>query len=1126
MFGISIDRLAVIQRIYRNTRQGDSIVWTFYGNRGDFWDRAEVTLNSAQNFQVLIEGRVGDSFMGDIGLDDITFTPECLTTPEALPLPPATTRPPIRPSPTPHPGCQVGEFYCRMEDLCIPSDRVCDFRYDCADGSDEDGCVASSCDFENDMCNWIIEEVYSTGRKRRDVPAFVWKHDQAKTAQDGDYRPKEDNTLGTGEGWYVYSDSSPGSFSDTTVLKTPKISRLGQNCHISFFHHVNGDLIGSLALQLVQEDGSTKNIWYISLAQGDVWKKDTIFVGAGTNEVVQFEARRGLTFLGDYALDDISFVLCAPPLITGEPCTDDQFRCTNTFCISKTLVCDYNNDCGDNSDEEHCENYPGRCDFEVDLCTWHQEHDDDFEWRQQTGHSYSDSTGPASDHTLRDANGHYMYIETSAPRVPGDRARLGSPSFLGISRDCVFRVWVHMYGEDVGTLNIYARTSYQDGDNGLILLASRSNQIANSWIPIYVQVETGGQDFEIVVEGVRGDGHKGDISIDDVSFTDTCLLGGSIPGKGDDDLLGWCDMERQLYACDNGVDCFTTYELCDFIQDCDDNTDERHCGTSCTFEGPDMCGWHDAGTSSEFDWELGQGATVTPNTGPEVDKTTGTIYGYYVYVNALTMEDLTGNGKKAHLQTLPYVESSSQCTLGFWYHMRGSSIGDLRVFLKSATTGQSTVLWERNGEQGNDWLYGEISLGHQVNFIIIFEATRGVLFAGDIALDDIHFDKCEVANHNVPCDPDREFKCQNGQCIPAYRHCDMAYDCVDQSDEQGCLLHQGDCTFDTSLEFCGWIQLTTDDFDWTLASTTPKFYTGPKQDHTPNTDGMFLYIDSSYPRTVGDTARVSTDIIFPASTGVCMVRFWFHMYGTDGMGTLKMYTQSDTEHHQTLFMLARSGDYGDQWNYASIVVSNPYNYSIVFEATVGSDDGSDIAIDDVTFTHGCLDPGSALIPGGPCGENQFYCPADRICIGQELVNDGEVDCPSDCYDEDLLRGTCEGLTGTEPDESEALGWILLVILGVIALIFAIIAAYVYYKRNRSFKNGTSYLFTDGVHSTTMDNPAFTYHMDDADFTDDVTDSGMFSPYKDPLSVDNPLYIDDDDASFKENQEQHLPESRA
>lgn len=38
----------------------------------------------------------------------------------------------------------------------------------------------------------------------------------------------------------------------------------------------------------------------------------------------------------------------------------------------------------------------------------------------------------------------------------------------------------------------------------------------------------------------------------------------------------------------------------------------------------------------------------------------------------------------------------------------------------------------------------------------------------------------------------------------------------------------------------------------------------------------------------GDVARIITQQEFPASTGVCHLRFWFHMYGSKQMGTLKV----------------------------------------------------------------------------------------------------------------------------------------------------------------------------------------------------------------------------------------------
>lgn len=75
-------------------------------------------------------------------------------------------------------------------------------------------------------------------------------------------------------------------------------------------------------------------------------------------------------------------------------------RCSNGACIKKTLLCDFSDDCGDNSDESVCSSYLARCNFEKDLCTWQQQTDDEFNWTRRKGQTPSVSTGPARDHTL------------------------------------------------------------------------------------------------------------------------------------------------------------------------------------------------------------------------------------------------------------------------------------------------------------------------------------------------------------------------------------------------------------------------------------------------------------------------------------------------------------------------------------------------------------------------------------------------------------------------------------------------------------------------------------------------------------------------------------------------------
>lgn len=90
-----------------------------------------------------MEAKVGDSFLGDIAIDDISFTPGCQASSGSLPPPPTgssgiTVRPPVSPGQS---NCNANtQFTCVSDRSCISKNQVCDFRKNCADGSDEANC--------------------------------------------------------------------------------------------------------------------------------------------------------------------------------------------------------------------------------------------------------------------------------------------------------------------------------------------------------------------------------------------------------------------------------------------------------------------------------------------------------------------------------------------------------------------------------------------------------------------------------------------------------------------------------------------------------------------------------------------------------------------------------------------------------------------------------------------------------------------------------------------------------------------------------------------------------------------------------------------------------------------------
>jgi len=76
-------------------------------------------------FQVIFEGVRGDSYTGDIGLDDVSFTPGCKAYGGNLPVAPPPT-PTAQPATTSPHQCSSAEFNCAKQGpaACILSTQV------------------------------------------------------------------------------------------------------------------------------------------------------------------------------------------------------------------------------------------------------------------------------------------------------------------------------------------------------------------------------------------------------------------------------------------------------------------------------------------------------------------------------------------------------------------------------------------------------------------------------------------------------------------------------------------------------------------------------------------------------------------------------------------------------------------------------------------------------------------------------------------------------------------------------------------------------------------------------------------------------------------------------------------
>uniref|UniRef100_A0A3Q0S0F3 Zonadhesin, like n=1 Tax=Amphilophus citrinellus TaxID=61819 RepID=A0A3Q0S0F3_AMPCI len=160
-----------------------------------------------------------------------------------------------------------------------------------------------------------------------------------------------------------------------------------------------------------------------------------------------------------------------------------------------------------------------------------------------------------------------------------------------------------------------------------------------------------------------------------------------------------------------------------------------------------------------------------------------------------------------------------------------------------------------------------------------------------------------------------------------------------------------DCNFDNNL--CGWKQMITDAFDWTWQrGSTPTLMTGPSADHTG--DGHYMYIEASSVK-YGDPARLISSVC--SDPGPKCLQFWYHMYGSaDTMG-LHIYLLRNGTANQ---IWRKRNDQGNVWHLAQVDIETvacfQFSSIIIIEGRRGSNDQSDVAIDDVKLIHGpCSD---------------------------------------------------------------------------------------------------------------------------------------------------------------------------
>lgn len=394
----------------------------------------------------------------------------------------------------------------------------------------------------------------------------------------------------------------------------------------------------------------------------------------------------------------------------------------------------------------------GHCNFDGDLCGWtnaENKEEDDFDWSLGRG---SDNlfTGPTRDFTSSNNNeltGSYLHINSGYPRRPGDRAMLVSPMFqpTPMNDAMCMRFAAHMFGSGIGSLVIKIRyadeaasaapvpgtagvapapisppaSTRADGkpSNDLVIW-EMSGDAGNNWHQAQTSVSSSKSQFQVVIEGVIGENHLGNIAIDEISFSS-----------------GPCPTSPPIASKNYG---------------------------DCTFE-QSMCYWRNPDADmrlDDLDWV--RSADEQSIHGPNFDHTLKKRSGSYLKLENTFREPKSGT--RAFLLSpifQPKAQGGVQC-LSFYYYMfmrsissSGPNLGTIRVYL--ASNNELVPIWRlTNPVSSPNWKHGRASLSTALIdgqptaptklFQIAFEGIWGDAPGGAIALDDITvFDgACEI----------------------------------------------------------------------------------------------------------------------------------------------------------------------------------------------------------------------------------------------------------------------------------------------------------------------------------------------------------------------------------------------
>ena len=359
----------------------------------------------------------------------------------------------------------------------------------------------ADCNFEDDdFCRWELVSDPSV--------SLDW------IVSDGDdiweIGPAIDHTLGTTIGKFLYFENDYMK-PDRARIQSPVFEKSSSAVCFQFWYYISGN---QATLNIVQKFPSNSKeflIWTLGGDQGKQWLRATIPIYTLEDLNIILEAVSGASFgWSSVSIDDIevSDNQCMLTPLNAKPNPLQTFTAT-VLTSTRTPAVKINT----TSDSFNC-------DFEdFGLCGWKSDSSKKIQWERSQGIKAASAWQPIFDYSKQTADGFYLHVDSGLPKQAGDSAMIISPTVpkSNMSVHCLEFAYF-MYGDDVGTLNLYVTPGAVSPTSPVFkLTGSRGKDWFLQKLTFFFNSNF---DLTLWLEAVVGSGVRGSIAIDDIKMSD------------------------------------------------------------------------------------------------------------------------------------------------------------------------------------------------------------------------------------------------------------------------------------------------------------------------------------------------------------------------------------------------------------------------------------------------------------------------------------------------------------------------------------------------------------------------------------------------------------------------------